>query len=208
MYSFARSQEYLAEPLQSAPDYAAKKGVRRSQSADELANVDYEMFKSRRRSSQPVQTGRDGYMRMQEDSGEFLHGYDEGYAMGTVDVAIAGIGVPGRSGIGAETIYDMPERELGFIPDNGGRSVYTLDNGGYRTEEWYTRGGRGPGQLREEGFKEIHVEHQPIYTEMTFGEEVNIYFLLLTFRSLFWRPERIGFKQEFMRWVYNSPKCP
>ena len=147
--------------------------MRRSQSADVFANVDYDMLKDRRRSSQPVQTTRDGYARMQEESGEFLHGADEGYAMGTVDVAIAGIGFSGGSRLGAEPIYDMPEQQLGFTADNGGRNVYTLDNGGYRTEEWYTRGGRGPGQLREEGFKEIHVEHKPIYTEMTFGEEVN-----------------------------------
>lgn len=130
---------------------------------------------------------------MQEESGEFLHGADEGYAMGTVDVAIAGIGSPGGSRLGFEPIYDMPEQELGFIADNGGRNMYTLDNGGYRSEEWFSRGGRGPGQLREEGFKEIHVEHMPIYTEMTFGEEVNKFTIVL-YQSFIWGLKRIKFR--------------
>ena len=124
--------------------------------------------------------GRDGYMRMQQPSHESMDRTDGAFPLGTVDVAIGGIRVA-ESRARAEPIYDMPEQELTFAAQNGGRNVYTLDNGGYRTEEWYTKGGRGLGDLREEGFKEIHVEHQPIYTEMTFGEEVIKSLLIVSF---------------------------
>lgn len=163
-FSF-RSQEMFAEPDEPIPVRSRAQVLRRSQSADEFANVDYDMFENRRGSSQAVEMGRDGYMRMQQASRGSVDRNDGGFAMGTVDVAIAGIRTPDGSQIETNH-YDMAEQELTFMADNGGRNVYTLDNGGYRTEEWYSRGGRGPGQLTEEGFKEIHVEHHPIYTEV------------------------------------------
>ena len=155
----------FAEPDEPIPVRSRAQVLRRSQSADEFANVDYDMFENRRGSSQAVEMGRDGYMRMQQASRGSVDRNDGGFAMGTVDVAIAGIRTPDGSQIETNH-YDMAEQELTFMADNGGRNVYTLDNGGYRTEEWYSRGGRGPGQLTEEGFKEIHVEHHPIYTEV------------------------------------------
>ena len=119
--------------------------------------------------------GSDGYMRMQRAGRASVDRNDESFAMGTVDVAIAGVRTPtDHSQDDSSHIYDMAEREITFSTDNGGQTFYTLDNGGYRTEEWYTRGGRGPGQLREEGFKEIHVEREPIYSEaeVTLDDEV------------------------------------
>ena len=109
--------------------------------------------------------GRDGYMRMKETSQESVDVTDGGFQMGTIDVAIGGIGTPDTRR-GSSQLYGMEEQEMSFSADNGGRNIYYLDDGGYRTEEWYTRGGRRPGQLRNEGFRQIHVEHQPIYTEI------------------------------------------
>lgn len=131
------------------------------------------MFENRRGSSQAVEMGRDGYMRMQRAGRGSEDRTDEGFPMGTVDVAIGGIRTTDRSSAESNQMYGMEEQEVTFMADNGGRNVYPLDNGGYRTEEWYSRGGTGPGQLMEEGFKEIHVEHQPIYTEIQLGDEVS-----------------------------------
>lgn len=142
------------------------------------------MFEQRRGSSQQVvrgEMGRDGYMRMKETSQESVDVTDGGYQMGTVDgafqmgtvdVAIGGIGTPDTRR-GSSQLYGMEEQAFTFSADNGGRNVYYLDDGGYRTEEWYTRGGRRPGQLRNEGFREIHVEHQPICTEIQPDNEVS-----------------------------------
>jgi len=166
---FMRSQEDFVEPPE--PVRAKHQELRRSQSADEFANVDFDMFENRRGSSQAVEMGRDGYMRMQRAGRGSEDRTDEGFPMGTVDVAIGGIRTTDRSGAESNQMYGMEEQEVTFMTDNAGRDVYPLDNGGYRTEEWYSRGGTGPGQLMEEGFKEIHVEHQPIYTEIQLGDE-------------------------------------
>lgn len=131
------------------------------------------MFENHRGSTQAVKMGSDGYMRMQRADRGSMDRTDESFTMGTVDVAIAGVRTPNDSRDDSSHIYDMAEQEITFSTDNGGQTVYTLDNGGYRAEEWYKRGGGGPGQLREEGFKEIHVEHQPIYSEVTMGDEVS-----------------------------------
>lgn len=133
------------------------------------------MFEQRRGSSQQGvrgEMGRDGCMRMKETSQESVDVTDGRFQMGTIDVAIGGIGTPDTRR-GSSQLYGMEEQEMSFSADNGGRNVYYLDDGGYRTEEWYTRGGRRPGQLRNEGFREIHVEHQPIYTEIQPDSEVS-----------------------------------
>lgn len=149
--------------------------LKRSKSADELSTSNYAMCEQRRGSSQQVvrgEMGRDGYMRMKETRQESVDVTDGGIQMGTIDVAIGGIGTPDTRR-GSSQLYGMEEQEMSFSADNGGRNVYYLDDGGYRTEEWYTRGGRAPGQLRNEGFREIHVEHQPIYTEIQPDIEVS-----------------------------------
>ena len=126
------------------------------------------MFAQRRESAQSIVKGgrgQDGYMRMKQSSrGSSIDVTDGGFQMGTVDVAIGGIGAPNVRR-GSSQFYGMEEQEMTFSADNGGRHYYELEDGGYRTEEWYTRGGHEPGRLREEGFREIHVEHQPIYHE-------------------------------------------
>lgn len=167
-----RSQEQLVESPQPALLRGRGADLRRTQSADELATLDYDMFENRRGSAQTLPMGRGGYTRIQNESRGSVDRTDGGLAMGTVDVAVAGIMTPNGSQDGSSHIYDMAGQQITFTADNGGRNVYTLDNGGYRTDEWYTRGGRGPGQLREEGFQEIHVEHHPIYQEITFNDEV------------------------------------
>jgi len=166
--AYMRSQEFVAE--QTGPSQTRVQGqeLKRSKSADELSTSNYAMFEQRRGSSQQVvrgEMGRDGYMRMKETRQGSVDVTDGGIQMGTIDVAIGGIGTPDTRR-GSSQLYGMEEQEMSFSADNGGRNVYYLDDGGYRTEEWYTRGGRGPGQLRNEGFREIHVEHQPIYTEI------------------------------------------
>ncbi|KAL9959837.1 hypothetical protein ACROYT_G033195 [Oculina patagonica] len=165
---YMRSQELVSEPPEPSHIRSRAQELKRSQSADELSTSDYGMFEQRRASGQDVvrrgEMGRDGYMRMKQMSRESADVTDGGFQMGTVDVAIGGIGTPDTRR-GSNQLYGMEEHEITFSGDNGGRNVYYLDNGGYRTEEWYTRGGRGSGQLGEEGFREIHVEHQPIYIE-------------------------------------------
>lgn len=173
--SLFRSQEFVAE--QTGPSQTRVQGqeLKRSKSADELSTSNYAMCEQRRGSSQQVvrgEMGRDGYMRMKETRQESVDVTDGGIQMGTIDVAIGGIGTPDTRR-GSSQLYGMEEQEMSFSADNGGRNVYYLDDGGYRTEEWYTRGGRAPGQLRNEGFREIHVEHQPIYTEIQPDSEVS-----------------------------------
>jgi len=166
--AYMRSQEFVTEQSEPSQTRARRQELKRSQSADELSTSNYAMFEQRRGSSQQVvrgEMGRDGYMRMKETSQESVDVTDGRFQMGTIDVAIGGIGTPDTRR-GSSQLYGMEEQEMSFSADNGGRNVYYLDDGGYRTEEWYTRGGRRPGQLRNEGFREIHVEHQPIYTEI------------------------------------------
>lgn len=169
LISSFRSQEFVSEPAEPSQTRARGLELKRSQSADELSTSDYGMFEQRRASGQDVvrrgEMGRDGYMRMKHISRESADVTDGGFQMGTVDVAIGGIGTPDTRRR-SNQLYGMEEHEITFSGDNGGRNVYYLDNGGYRTEEWYNRGGRGTGQLSEEGFREIHVEHQPMYTEI------------------------------------------
>ncbi|XP_022783430.1 coadhesin-like [Stylophora pistillata] len=161
---YMRSQESI-EPTQV---HSRTQELRRAQSADELSTIDYDMFAQRRESAQSIVKGgrgQDGYMRMKQSSrGSSIDVTDGGIQMGTVDVAIGGIGAPNVRR-GSSQFYGMEEQEMTFSADNGGRHYYELEDGGYRTEEWYTRGGHEPGRLREEGFREIHVEHQPIYHE-------------------------------------------
>ena len=168
-----RSHDEFLQPPDSASFRGRRQDMRRSVSADELAALDYDMFEDRRGSLHTATLGRDGYMRMRRAEGGSAAGTDGGLEMGTVDVAIAGIQIPSTSEDDPSHIYDLAEQEIHFTPDNAGRSVYPLGDGGYHSDEWYTRGGSGPGQLREEGFQEIHVENEPIYTKITFGEEVS-----------------------------------
>lgn len=169
--AFVKSHDEFLQPPDSASFRGRRQDMRRSVSADELAALDYDMFEDRRGSLHTATLGRDGYMRMRRAEGGSAAGTDGGLEMGTVDVAIAGIQIPSTSEDDPSHIYDLAEQEIHFTPDNAGRSVYPLGDGGYHSDEWYTRGGSGPGQLREEGFQEIHVENEPIYTKITFGEE-------------------------------------
>ena len=171
---FFRSQEFATEPTEPPQVRARAQELRRTQSADELSTIDYDMFEQRRESAQSAvrgEMGRDGYMRMKQTGRGSFDVTDGGFQMGTVDVAIGGIGAPDTRR-GSSQLYGVEEQEITFSADNGGRHYYALDDGGYRTEEWYTRGGYEPGQLREEGFREIHVEHQPIYTEIQNDNQV------------------------------------
>ena len=158
---------------------AAEAKIRRSQSLDELATVDYDMFERRRSSaevadSRGMQMTRGGYSRLEESGRGSVDMTDGGLRMGTVDVAIGGLGDLDASRRSSRA-YAVDEQEMmTFRADNGGRSMYTLDNGGYHTEEWYNRGGVAPGQMREEGFKEIHVEHQPLYSDIQDKRQVSI----------------------------------
>lgn len=162
---YMRSQESIA-PTQVR---TRTQELRRAQSADELSAIDYDMFEQRRESAQSALKGemsRDGYMRMKQSSrGSSVDETDRGFQMGTVDLAIGGIEAPNVQR-GSSQFYGMEEQEMTFSADNGGRHYYELEDGGYRTEEWYARGGHEPGRLRDEGFREIHVEHQPIYHEI------------------------------------------
>ena len=172
---FFRSQEFESGGTDLSQVRASRgQELKRSQSADELSTSHYDMFEQRRASGQDIVhrggIGRDGYMRMKQTGRESVDVTDGGFQMGTVDVAIGGIGTPRR---GSSQLYGTEEHEITFSGDNGGRNVYYLDDGGYRTEEWYARRGRGTGQLRQEGFREIHVEHQPIYTEIKPNSEVS-----------------------------------
>ena len=65
----------------------------------------------------------------------------------------------------------MGQQEVAFLTDlaRGGRTAEPIGNGGYHTEEWYVRG-RGPST--EEGFQEIYVEQQPIYSEVRKPQQV------------------------------------
>lgn len=167
-----RSQESIA-PTQVR---TRTQELRRAQSADELSAIDYDMFEQRRESAQSALKGemsRDGYMRMKQSSrGSSVDETDRGFQMGTVDLAIGGIGAPNVQR-GSSQFYGMEEQEMTFSADNGGRHYYELEDGGYRTEEWYARGGHEPGRLRDEGFREIHVEHQPIYHEIENDNKVS-----------------------------------
>ena len=170
---YFRSQEQFFEPPGSASFRGNKLDMRRSLSADELATLDYDLFEDRQGPLHTTTLGRDGYMRMHQANRGSLTTSDAGREMGTVDVAIGGIRVPNSSEDDPSNIYDTAGQEIHLALEHGGRSVYPLEDGGYRGEEWYSRGGSGPGQLREEGFQEIHVEQQPLYAQITFGDEVS-----------------------------------
>lgn len=167
--AFVKSQEQFFEPPGSASFRGNKVDMRRSLSADELATLDYDLFEDRQGPLHTATLGRDGYMRMHKANQGSSPPSDGGREMGTVDVAIGGIRVPNSPK--DDPIYDTAGQEIHLAVEQAGRSVYPLEDGGYRGEEWYSRGGRGPGQLREEGFQEIHVEQQPLYAEITFGDE-------------------------------------
>ena len=144
--------------------------MKRSQSADEFALVDYDMFEERPGSAQNAirgELGRDGYMRMKqarrESAGDVTDG---GLQMGTVDVAIGGIESP-ETHQDSNHIYDFAEQEI----------TYTTDNGVYRREQWSTVGEAGPVQMRENGFREILVDGEPTYSEIHFDDAVSKLFV-------------------------------
>ena len=65
----------------------------------------------------------------------------------------------------------LGEHEVTFTTDlvRGGKTTETSANGGYHTEEWYVRG-RGPST--EEGYQEVQVEQQAIYSEVRKSNKV------------------------------------
>ncbi|KAL9959836.1 hypothetical protein ACROYT_G033194 [Oculina patagonica] len=158
---FIRSEEWLIDPSEPPKNRKRSQELKRSQSADEMAAIDYDMFEQRPGSADNAvrgELGRDGYMRMKQTSRDRVNEVDGGFPMGTADVAIGGIEAP-------EThIYDMAGQELTFATDNGV----------YRREQWSAVGEEGPGQLTEEGFREIHVQEEPPYAEIHFDDEGNI----------------------------------
>lgn len=161
---FSRSQDWLIEPS-DLPQNRNRADLKRSQSADEMSTIDYGMFEQRSGSAQNAvrgELGRDGYMRMKQTSREGLDGANAGFPMGTADVAIGGIEPP-NSLRGTNHLYGLQEQELTF----------TTDNGVCRREQWTAVGENGPVQLREEGFREIHVQEESPYAEIHFDGEVS-----------------------------------
>ena len=172
-FSFSRSQEWLIDPSEPPQVRNRTLELKRSQSADEMATIDYDMFEQRRGSAENAvrgELGRDGYMRMKQTSRDRVDVADGGFPMGTADVAIGGIEPPDAH------IYDMAEQEITF----------TTDNGVYRREQWSAVGEGGPGQLTEEGFREIHVENESPYAEISFDGEVGKHFCSMH-KVLRWR---------------------
>ena len=135
--------------------------LRRSQSADELAVVDYDMFAQPRGPAHNAvrgELGRDGYMRMRQTNRDAADGE---FPMGTADVAIGGIEAPDARR-GSSQLFGLEGQEITFMTDNGG----------YRREQWSIVEEVGPEQLREEGFREVLMEEDPPYAEIHFDDEV------------------------------------
>ena len=147
------------------PQVRNRAELKRSQSADEMATIDYGMFEQRPGSADNAvrgELGRDGYMRMRQTSRERIDGASGAFPMGTADVAIGGIEPPNIRP-GSSQLYGLQEQEITFMTDNGV----------CRREQWSAVGEEGPVQLREEGFREIQVENESPYAEIRFDDEVS-----------------------------------
>ena len=152
-----RSIEWLTDPDESPTQgRGRRKGIPRSQSADELAAVDFDMFEQRRGSAQNAEMGPDGYMRMQQTS------------RGPVDMASGAGNVASDRPKGSEQLYGIEEQELTFMAGNGEQNVHIL-------EEWMNAtGGEGrPVQMSGDNEPmysavgaQLRAENEPIYSQV------------------------------------------
>lgn len=158
-FAFFRSQEWLIDPSEMPKDHNRASKFQRSQSADEMAAIDLDMFEQSPGSGDNAvrgELGKDGYMRMKQTSRERLDVAGGVYPMGTADIAVGGIDPPDAH------IYDIAGQELTFETDNGVR----------RREQWSAVGEDGLGVLTEEGFREVQVETESPYAEISFDDKV------------------------------------